>query len=382
VTKKGSNASVYSALALSLASFGDAFLYPFLPLNHDMVGLPVIWVGAILSINRFVRILSNSWMVWLYAKFGLRTVMIGAVVSAIISTAGYGISSSIFVWLIFRVLWGLSFSAMRIGTLGYAIKEPRQGLGLGVSRSLQELGPLLTLFLVPGLLENVDTKSIFFVLAGLSLTALWFVWNLPRREDRTPSLPSKSFFRIPSTLNSITFTSAVLIDGIVVVVLGILFLDDRDAITLLGATSLAAFYLAYRRICVVLLSPLGGWLADIVGIDKVFNLSIAFVIIGLFVLIFGWIELGAIIIFTFYSINAAVGPGSAIKNQSHTLAAIAENATWRDIGAAIGTLTGGLLLTSEHLNTLLFLISAVLSIILLIHAATLQRALKFFRIVG
>src|SRR5688572_6600908 len=123
----GIKASAFAALALAFASFGDAFLYPFLPVNFGSIGVPVLWVGVLLSINRFVRIISNTLLVHAFAKYGLRTIMICAVAMAITSTFGYGIASSVIAWLIFRVIWGLAFSAMRIGTLGYALQQERKG---------------------------------------------------------------------------------------------------------------------------------------------------------------------------------------------------------------------------------------------------------------
>jgi predicted MFS family arabinose efflux permease len=151
------------------------------------------------------------------------------------------------------------------------------------------------------------------------------------------------------------------------VVLGTLFLHYKGNISLLTATTLAAIYLGYRRICLVAFSPAGGWIADTIGIARVFNLSLAAMIIGLTLLAFGWIELGAIIVFTFYSIHAAITPGKISYQQTHQLSAVAVNATWRDIGAAVGTLIGGLLLTSNYLTTILVVAIVYLTLLLLIH---------------
>ena len=123
----GLKASVFAALALAFASFGDAFLYPFLPLNFQSVGLPVLWVGLILSVNRFVRILSNAFMVHAFSRYGLRSVMVIAVILAITSTFGYGLATGILSWLLLRIMWGLAFSAMRIGVLGYALQHHNRG---------------------------------------------------------------------------------------------------------------------------------------------------------------------------------------------------------------------------------------------------------------
>lgn len=375
----GLKASAFAALALAFASFGDAFLYPFLPVNFDAVGIPMVWVGVLLSINRFIRIVSNTWIVHAFAKYGLRGIMILAVVLAITSTLGYGVATGVVAWIFFRIIWGLAFSAMRIGTLGYALQHERVGFALGITRSLQESGPMIALMIAPFLLMNLQSPTIFYVLAVLSIPALYFAFALPRGEDKTQSVVGTKVMRWPTALNLITLVSAILIDGIVVVVLGVLFLHYRENITLLTATSLAAFYLGYRRICLVVLSPAGGWIADRIGLDRVFNVSMVLVTLGLIAILAGWIGTGAIIVFTFYSINSAVTPGSAASGKLHSLAAVAENATWRDIGAAIGTLVGGFLISFQHLNTVMLVSIFTLVILLFVHLlGSRGRVIKLF----
>src|SRR5688500_17807222 len=128
--------------------------------------------------------------------------MIFAVAVAITSTLGYGIATGLLAWLLFRVMWGLAFSAMRIGTLGYALQHKRKGFALGISRSLQESGPMIALFIAPVLLNSLQSKTIFFVLALMSIPALYFVLSLPRGEDKTQGLETKYFLGRPSALNS------------------------------------------------------------------------------------------------------------------------------------------------------------------------------------
>ena len=378
VDKDGLKAPAFAALALAFASFGDAFLYPFLPVNFGIVGVPVVWVGVLLSINRFVRIFSNTMIVHVLAKYGLRSTVIVAVMLAIASTLGYGIAKGLIVWVLFRIIWGLAFSAMRIGILGYALHQNRQGLALGVSRSLQESGPMILLFMAPMLLRYFDVRSIFYLLGFLSLPALYFAFRLPVVDDKTPALESKRLLSRPTSLNSITLVSAIIIDGIIVVVLGVLFLHYREGISLVTATTVAAFYLGFRRLCLVALSPAGGWIADRLGLERVFNLSMILVVAGLIFIVGGWIEVGAVIVFAFYSINSAVTPGSASKKNSHSLAGVAENATWRDIGSAVGTLIGGFLITSPHVNNVLIVAIFAMTLLLLIHLGVTQRALKLF----
>src|SRR5690242_19868463 len=94
----GLRASAFAALALAFASFGDAFLYPFLPVNFESAGVPVMGVGLLLSINRFVRIVANTVIVHAFARYGLRSIMIVAVTMAIMSTLGYGIATGLVAW--------------------------------------------------------------------------------------------------------------------------------------------------------------------------------------------------------------------------------------------------------------------------------------------
>jgi MFS family permease len=52
-------ALVSAAVALSL--LGDSLLYAVLPSQAEVIGVPIELVGILLSVNRFIRLLSNSW---------------------------------------------------------------------------------------------------------------------------------------------------------------------------------------------------------------------------------------------------------------------------------------------------------------------------------
>ena len=375
VTQEAGMKSVaYAAIALALASFGDAFLYAFLPVNSLAVGVPVAWVGIILSINRFIRIFSNTLLVGLFARFGLRWMMIAAVVTAILSTFGYAFSHAIVSWILLRVLWGLSFSVLRTGALGYALQQPRVGFALVLSRGLQELGPMIALLLAPVFITKLEPRIVFLTLTSLSMPALYFAFTLPRSDHRP--VADRQFIRWPTGLNSITLVSAILIDGIIVIVLGVLFLRFGHAINAITATSLAAIYLGYRRVCLVVLSPGGGWLADKIGLDRIFNISMLLVLAGLVMIVTGWIAMGAIVVFTFYSVNASITPGAISRNAGNSLTSVAENATWRDVGASLGTLLGGFLISSPHLLTILGTAVVGLAVLLLFHFDSEKRFTK------
>ncbi len=372
-SRQNRKASVNASLALTFALFGDTFLYPFLPLNSSRVGLPLIWVGLVLSANRFIRILFNSTMASLVTKFGMRTMTIAAVVVAACTTAGYALSTSVLVWVFFRIMWGLCYSALRITSIGYALKDHRPGFALGLSKSLQEAGSIFILSIAPLFLQYVDAKMVFVFIAMVSLPAIYFAWQLPITNEKTVAQKPKVILQFPTSFNSITFASTFLIDGVLVLSLGILFMKYLDDVTPVIATTIAAGYLAYRRICLVTLSVAGGWIADNIGIDRAFTISLTFVILGLILISAGWVGLGISMIFTFYSINSVLTPASISKHNDDVLSAVSENATWRDIGAAVGALVGGFLLTTNFQDVVLVFGTVGLLVLLFIHIGSIQK---------
>src|SRR5688500_15390884 len=123
----GLKTPLYSSLILSFASFGDAFLYPFLPQYADVMEIPLVWIGVLLSINRFIRILFNPVVIKLFARYGVRAVTISASIVAIISTVGYGLGWGLISLILFRLIWGMAYAILRISTLAYALEHERIG---------------------------------------------------------------------------------------------------------------------------------------------------------------------------------------------------------------------------------------------------------------
>src|SRR5690606_854016 len=111
----------------------------------------------------------------------------------------------------------------------------------------------------------------------------------------------------------------------------------------------AAMYIGYRRLSNVFISPIAGRIADKLGIEKVFLISILFTIASVILIVSGFPGLGIVLTFTFQSVSSALSPGEAAGNPGSRLKAIATNTTWRDLGAAAGALLGGLLLGANNL---------------------------------
>ena len=137
---------VTSSSILSLALVGDALIYAVLPVHAEAFGVSLVWVGVLLSANRFVRVLAYGWIARSAQRFGLRRLCIAALLAAIVSTAMYGLATGAAALLLARILWGLAFAGLLLVTLGHAVHDrARVGSRLGWSRAIQHVGPVLAL---------------------------------------------------------------------------------------------------------------------------------------------------------------------------------------------------------------------------------------------
>jgi len=357
---------LYASLTLSFASFGDAFLYPFLPQYADVMQIPVVWIGVLLSINRFIRIVFNQYVARLFAKFGVRPVTIAASVMAIASTVGYSLGWGLISLIVFRLLWGMAFAILRISTLAYALQQEYIGISMGVGKSVQELGPMFALWLGPVLLDNFSAANSFLLLAMFSVPSLLYAIALPGL-NYIPLYEKRPGFHIPSLFNLMTFAASFIVEGVLIIVAGIFLAKNDPSLSNWAITTLVAGYLVYRRISFILFSPIAGAIADRIGFARLFDFSLLMIFAGLVLLLLGWVSVGMIIIFTFNSVNSAMAPGGASNNEADKIKAVTTNATWRDIGAASGTLTGGFLLSGSLLFETFAMATFILGLLLIIH---------------
>lgn len=350
--------SVLSALTLAFASLGDAFLYTVLPVNGEQMNVPVAWIGFLLSINRFVRLIANQVFAYLFNRFGFKQLTIMAAMFSVITTFAYSISNLLLVWITARIIWGLCFSALRMSAVSYALANDKRGLSLGISKGLQELGPVISLLLGPLLLKWMNPSTSFIVLSLASVPAIILSFYLPDLKHKLfdYTFNIKIF---PSFFNFLSFWSSFFVQGILIITLSKLFAYQN--LSLVELTAIAGFYLVYRRICTVFIAPAGGFLADKWGIDQVFLSSTVFTIAGLFLISIGIVEVGIIIAFTFHSIAGALGPGNAITGSGNHLKAISANSTWNDMGAASGTLLAGFVVHG-NMDLVFFIATMVLSV--------------------
>ena len=175
---------VTSSSILSLALVGDALIYAVLPVHAESFGINLVWVGVLLSANRFVRVFAYGRIARLGQRFGRRRLCIVALLAAIVSTALYGLATGVAALLLARILWGLAFAALFLVTLGYAVHDrARVGSRLGWSRAIQHVGPILALVAGAWLTGFLGPRTVFVWLALLTATAMPLALSLP--VDRT-----------------------------------------------------------------------------------------------------------------------------------------------------------------------------------------------------
>lgn len=350
---------MYASFSLTFALMGDAFLYSFLPVNALSIHVPIVWIGTILSINRFTRILLNPLILRVFNRVGFRLPVIVAAAISVSATAGYGAGFGVATLLLLRILWGISYSVLRVAAITYAMDYPKKGLALGVSQSIVESGPLLGLLIGPLLFEIISPRSIFLVIALLSTPGIYFAFKLKER-NRAQGRQFSFKISFPSIFNRLAFLGAFAVEGMLVVLIGVLVSDAKSNWSPVEITATAAGFLSFRRICSLLISPFAGWSADRYGLANIYSGSILLICLGLLLATYGWVISGLILVFTFYNVNASLAAGAVSAGKADVTQAVSNNATFRDAGSAFGALSGGFLLAHDNLDVIFTLLSIVL----------------------
>lgn len=115
-------------IGLILCLFGDATLYTVLPKEDIMLeaGITLGMVGIVLGANRIIRIFSNGPTGWLYDRLPRRGLMVGSLLLGALSTVFYAISQGSWLLLTGRILWGIAWSGIWIGTTSMTLDISRE----------------------------------------------------------------------------------------------------------------------------------------------------------------------------------------------------------------------------------------------------------------
>ncbi len=352
-----------SAGVLSIVLMGDALIYVVLPINAGTFGISLVWVGILLSANRFVRIVTYGAIAHATTTYGIRLATIAACIGGATSTVMYWMFEGGWPLLAARLLWGVSFAALTLTTLSYAIADrQRAGTRVGLSRAIQQFGSVLALTAGAWLAGQIGPKAAFLFLGLASFIALPLALALPREAANAPRAKTQ-WLPSPHLLDLLFFAVGFAVDGVFAMTITIIL---ADIVSLEAAMLGGGIVLSLRRIGDAVVAPLGGMLGDHFGTEKTLFISTLLVAIGLAGIALGHVYLGAGFVIAGRAAIAALGPATvATRNPpDQVMHRMATMQTWRDFGAAMGPLLSGFFLNSIEIpiiySALVVLIAAAL----------------------
>jgi MFS family permease len=351
-----------TALVVSASLLGDTLLYTVLPVSAASLGISRPMVGVILSLNRWVRLITNPIAARLYERFPAGALILVAIVLSALSTAMYALPAALAVFLVGRLLWGFCYSLLRLGSFLAALEDAASHAGrrIGNTRAVWGIGYFAGAVFAPFAIESIGWTGACVVAAALTLVAgigPAYVASNWRRRIRVPEEGHVPASVWEPRLLALFVTATVqlgLYAGILVAAGGFrvdeLFHDGAPIFAfIVPATFVAAAFALTQRVAQVLWTPIAGRWSDqsangafvistLVSVMSIALLAllrpdpVLFVVIGGSAFVNG---LTATI-----AVELAVSRRSRDHDRPRILAALH---TWQDGGAAAGALLGGVL---------------------------------------
>jgi MFS family permease len=348
-----------AAGVLTLALLGDSLLYAVLPTHAGAFGLSTLWVGMLLSINRFVRLGLYPAIARAFSRLGERRLVIVAAAVAAASTASYAFGGPT-VLLVARMAWGLSFAVLSLASMSYAASGAASaGRRLGVGRALGQLGPVVSLVAGSWLVGTLGPRAVFAVVALGTLLAVPLACGLPARVGgRREVLPharqgltvDRWDLWLPGTIQ--------LAEAAVKTALAALLLT-RGARGV-EVVEIVAWTLVGRRVAEILLGPAVGRLADAWPPGQLVTVLGAASALGLALVAAGQVVSGACVLLAARASLATVGPLALLAQAPHQpIAVLARWSTWSEAGSAAGPALAGLWCTWLGPRWLVLLLAVV-----------------------
>jgi len=354
-----------SSWVLSIALLGDALLYVVLPVNAEAFGVSMAAVGLLLSINRIARTFTYGLVVRFAEKVGYKKTAFIASIIAATSTLGYAISDGVFALCASRISWGLSYAALLLVTLNYASINPNKiGKRIGISRSVEQVGPLMAMLGGAWIAVFSGPKTVFIYMAIFSLLSVvlsMYLTNLGKPISSKTQSKKGIFIPKPESIDILMFWMGFGIDGVFTVTIALMWVEYSSLET---AIIIGGFILAARRMSEMVIAPLAGQISDKYGEKIPLLLMILLCCLGFMLIGCGMLILGSTALVICRGALGTLFPAAVSKLYAKdAMSALTRNQTWRDVGAAAGPLLTGVLvgITSPELIhlfiSILFLVS-------------------------
>ncbi len=334
--------SRHAAMALAATLPADVVLYLLLPMYGEVFGISLLEAGMLLAANRLIRIVGYGWVARFYAHHGDRFTCTLAVLASAGCALGFTVLGGFWALLPLRLVWGLAFAALNLSTQVQATSVPTGAAArTGRSRAIIALGPVLALPAAALVSELAGPRWIFVAFTLVALVGLLATRRLPGRPQ-TGIVAQRKGPRRPSALDTWSFLEGFVLDGLFVIGLSVL---GRDLLP--GSAVIAAgVLLATRYAAEILLSPIGGRMADQWGAERLLVIFSLLTALGLIGFGAGWFWSGAAAVVILRAMQIPLlAPIVAHRHPGpDRVRALAARSVWRDIGAGLGPLAAGWLL--------------------------------------
>jgi MFS family permease len=361
------------AAATALSLLGDVTLYTVLPSHYSLIGLTPLQVGILLSVHRWVRLVSNRLAERCYRVFPVILCLAPAYLLASLATLSYGYFQVFFILFFARILWGISFSFIRqagIMTVTVSSSDSRLGKSMGLFRSISLTG-WLSGTLLGGFGCDYFGWTVTLVAFGIiSMGAVPFsIWS--QKDIRHVPLSSTTAGAAAVNLKLMLcgFTMGIVGFGLIISTFGLIVkqhigLSANFLGYSFGVASTTGMVLALRWSLDILGSPVLGALADRIGrkrfLPVVFIAGAMALVLATLPFDIYWL-IGCIMIM--FSCSTLLGILIATWAGKEGGKAIADYATGMDFGMALGPLIGWSIVHFSLPTYLIFLTGAVFYIL-------------------
>jgi MFS family permease len=388
---------IRAALVVSFSNPGDSLLYVALPLVYRSLGLSIVHVGILLSANRLIRFVSNTFAGYVYGRKTMKRLMIISIITAFVINLSYGFIEGFYLFLFMRIMWGITWSFLRLGGYLAAISysnEATMGRSMGIFSSISGIG-----FYLGGLVGGILLDMWGFKSASISLafgTAIVIPIAFSLVDNKTESVvqDKQPEFNIRTLVGDRdilgigigVMLTRLFLGSLIASTLSLYLTESlgSEGITMLGKSigiaSFTGFLLSLRILVKLVLGPLVGELSDKLGRNRTILFLFIFGTISLLLLgltqSIGVISFAVILSFLSDSglsvvLTTKVSDIVQTKDvQSHyTLSAFTN---WSDLGSSIGPLIIYSLLSEVSFNLLFFGASAFLLIYAIVNQFFLE----------
>lgn len=359
--RAGGRPALAVALTTAASLFGDTLLYTALPVNAARLGLDGLAVGLVLSLNRWVRLATNSVAARLYERLPAGLLVVAALALAVLTSALYALPSVLLLFFGARLVWGFCWSLLRQGSYLAAIDDApdRAGRRLGEMRAVFGIGYLAGAAYAPFAVEAVGWPAaclgaaLLTLVGGAGPALIAAPWRRAIRSavDRAERVSVWSAEMV--ALFAIGALQLSLSAGFVIVAGGFriagLFPDGAPVLgALVPASLIAGAFVLSQRVAQVGWSTFAGRIAERAA-GRTFGAAALAAVLGSAMLALTtdatlFIGAGAIVFFSGITAVISVEVVIARRAPAHDRARIlAAYNTWADLGAALGALGGGAL---------------------------------------